>query len=97
MLDKISNAYDRLISSYRRSWIFGILIGIAMGLIVALVMSYLDWQHNPEGIFHNEIGTNWGFVLDTAVSWFVPVALVSCVLSIAVLICISRWKKGGEA
>ena len=68
-----------------------------MGLIVALVMSYLDWQHNPEGIFHNEIGTNWDIVLDTAASWFVPVALVSSVLSIAVLTWFSRRKTAGAA
>ena len=81
----------------RRSWIFGFLIGIAVGLIVALVMSYLDWQHNPQGIFHNELGTNWAIVLETAVSWFVPVALVSSVLSIAILTWCSRRKTAGAA
>ena len=61
-----------------------------MGLVVALAMSYVDWRHNPQGIFHSELGTNWNIVFETAVSWFVPVALFTSVLSIAVLAWISR-------
>ncbi len=61
-----------------------------MGLVVALAMSYVDWWHNPQGIFHSELGTNWNIVLESAVSWFVPVALVTSVLSTAVLAWISR-------
>ncbi len=74
----------------RRSWILGALIGIAVGLVVAFAMSYVDWRHNPQGIFHNELGTNWDILLETAVSWFVPVALLAAVLSIAVLSWLSR-------
>ncbi len=74
----------------RRSWILGALIGTSVGLIVALAMSYVDWQHNPQGIFHNELSTNWDIVLDTAISWFVPVALIMSVLSMAVLSWFSR-------
>ncbi len=74
----------------RRSWILGALIGTAVGFVVALAMSYVDWRHNPQGIFHNELGTNWDILLETAVSWFVPVALLAAVLSIAVLSWLSR-------
>ncbi len=59
--------------------------GCAIGLVVALGMSYVDWRHNPAGIFHIEHGTDWGTVLDTAISWFLPVAFVATALSIAVL------------
>ncbi len=68
----------------RQSWIFGGLVGTSVGLIVALGMSYMDWRTNPQGIFHDELGTNWDIVLETAVSWFVPVALVTFVLSVAI-------------
>ena len=35
-------------------------MGEGVGLVVAVAMSYVDWQQNPQGIFHNELGTNWG-------------------------------------
>ena len=76
----------------RRSWVLGVLIGTAVGLIVALSMSYVDWRHNPQGIFHNELGTSWDVVFETAASWFIPVALVASALSIAVLSWLSRGK-----
>ena len=74
----------------RKSWLLGGLVGVLVGLVVAFTMSFIDWQHNPHGIFHNELGTNWKFVLETAVSWFVPIALITSILSIVVLSWISR-------
>jgi len=74
----------------RKPWLLGGLVGVSVGLVVAFTMSYVDWQHNPHGIFHNELGTNWDMVLETAVSWFVPVALITSILSIAVLLWFSR-------
>jgi hypothetical protein len=74
----------------RKPWILGGLIGVSVGLVIALTMSYVDWRHNPLGIFHDELGTNWDFVLETAVSWFVPVALIAFILSIAVFLWFSR-------
>jgi nitrogen fixation-related uncharacterized protein len=74
----------------RKPWILGGLIGVSVGLVIALTMSYVDWRHNPQGIFHDELGTNWDFVLETAVSWFVPVALIAFILSIAVFLWFSR-------
>ena len=67
----------------RKSWLLGGLVGTSVGFIVALAMSYVDWRHNPQGIFHDELGTNWDFILETAVSWFVPVALIAFLLSVA--------------
>jgi hypothetical protein len=40
-------------------------------------MTFLDWRENPAGLFHDQSGTDWRVVLETAVSWFVPVALVT--------------------
>ncbi len=74
----------------RKSWLLGGLVGVLVGLAVASTMSFIDWQHNPQGIFHNELGTNWDIVLETAVSWFVPVALITSILSIVVFSWISR-------
>ncbi len=74
----------------RKPWLLGGLVGVSVGLVVAFAMSYVDWQHNPQGIFHDELGTNWDIVLETAVSWFVPVAPITFILSVAVLSWFSR-------
>ena len=74
----------------RRSWLLACLIGAGTGLVIAAAMSFVDWRHNPGGIFHGELGTNWDIVLETAVSWFVPVAFVAAALSAVVLWWFSR-------
>jgi hypothetical protein len=68
-----------------RSWITGGSIAVAVGFAVAIYFSIADWKLNPGGIFHDDSGTRWGTVLETAVSWFLPVALVVFVLATAVL------------
>ena len=64
-------------------------MGAAVGVLASL-MSFLDWQKNPSGIFHNELGTNWRFVFETAISWFVPVAILASIISVAVFLWRSR-------
>ena len=44
-----------------------------MFFTVTLIVVVWEWLENPGGIFHNENGINWGFVLDTAISWLVPI------------------------
>ena len=56
-------------------WISGILSSALVGVLVASVMSFLDWRLNPSGIFHGDHGTSWGVVWETWVSWFIPVAV----------------------
>ena len=56
-----------------RFWLFGILTGAAVATAITLIVTIWEWMENPGGIFHNAEGTNWGFVYDTAVSWFFPV------------------------
>ena len=51
---------------------FGIATGAVMSFVVTLIVVVWEWLENPGGIFHNENETNWGFVIDTAISWFVP-------------------------
>lgn len=53
----------------------GLLVGIIAGLAVAAVMTFFDWRLNPEGIFHDTGGIHWDIVVETAWSWFWPVAL----------------------
>ena len=48
-------------------------------------MTWSDWRLNPGGIFHGASGTNWSFVFETAISWFVPAIPAAVILSAAAL------------
>ena len=67
-----------------RSWLIGGMAGAATGAVVAFLMTLSDWRLNPAGLFHDEQGTDWGVVLETAVSWFLPIALIVFALVTAV-------------
>lgn len=75
-----------------RLWILSLIAGTISGIVVALVMTALDWRLNPSGIFHQEHGTHWPFVFETAISWFIPVFLLVGVLTWVVLFLIGRQK-----
>ena len=53
-------------------WWLGLAAGAAVSSAVTVIVVIWEWLENPGGIFHSEAGTNWEFVFDTAVSWFVP-------------------------
>ena len=67
------------------SWIIGLMIGVATGMLVASIMAAVDWWANPAGVFHGGQGTNWSFVWETWFSWFAPVFLFAGLVSFAVL------------
>jgi hypothetical protein len=58
-----------------RTLMVGVMLGITLAAAVALFVTVWEWVENPGGIFRDASGTNWAFIYDTAVSWFVPVAL----------------------
>ena len=61
-----------------RSLLYGCKLGLVVAGLLTLVVTYWDWFANPGGIFHSSAGTNWPFVAETALSWFLPTwALVS--------------------
>ena len=65
------------------SWWLGPAAGIAIASAVTLFVVAWEWLENPGGIFRGEAGTNWGFVYDTAISWFVPTFLPVAVIASA--------------
>jgi len=75
-----------------RPWKLILLDGVAVGLAVAVIMTYLDWRTNPGGIFLNVDGTNWRVVMETALSWFIPTAAIVSALSALRLFIKSRRK-----
>jgi hypothetical protein len=76
-----------------RSWYVGATVGLLAGLLVSIPMTIADWRLNPTGIFHDDTGTNWAIVAETAYSWFAPVALVVFVAAVACHSWLSRTRK----
>lgn len=68
----------------------GVLGGAGAGLAVAAVMTFLDWRLNPAGIFHDAGGTRWDIVLETAWTWFWPIALVAASALTVILFALRR-------
>jgi len=62
-------------------WRFGIATGALTSVAVTLIVVVWEWLENPGGIFRNETGTNWGFVLDTATSWLIPTFIYAAVIA----------------
>ena len=62
-----------------------VVVGVTLGVIVAAIMTTLDWRLNPSGIFHNEQGNNWEVVAETAFSWFFPVSLAASAVTVVVV------------
>ena len=67
--------------------------GVVAGIAVAVTMTFLDWRLNPGEVFHDETGTHWGAVWETAISWFLPVALIAT--AFAWLVLMNRGNDGG--
>ena len=54
---------------------------------LAVLMTFWDWLENPSAIFHNAQGTDWQFVWETAISWWLPGWLLA--LPVALLL---QWR-----
>jgi hypothetical protein len=65
-------------------WWLGLAAGAAASSVVTVVVVIWEWLENPGGIFRNELGTNWLFIYDTAISWFVPTFIYLAVIASAV-------------
>jgi hypothetical protein len=75
-----------------KRWFLGLIGGIAIGFLVGAYFAYIDWSLNPGGIFQDEQGTNWKFVMETLTSWWVPVAGWVTLISWVVLFLITRFR-----
>ena len=73
----------------KQFWTRIISIGLACATAVAVTFSLLAWLENPGGIFHDEEGTNWEFVFETGISWFVPTFMY--VTFIVFIVCLLYW------
>ena len=78
-------------------WLFGLTIGAISASIVTIIITVWEWIENPSGIFHDQNGTNWSFVYDTAISWFVPtfiqVSIISAIMHILFSLVKRFWNR----
>ena len=69
------------------NWWTGLAAGFVVSFVVTIVVVIWEWLENPGGIFRGASGTNWEFVFETAISWFVPtfinVAVLASVIHLA--------------
>lgn len=71
-----------MIKSFLKTfWAFGLFIAIGLALLLSIIFSAWSWAENPGGIFRDSAGTNWNFVYDTAISWFVPTFLNTFIIA----------------
>ena len=68
----MSNTRSRTSKGASARWWLGLAAGASVSSTVTVIIVVWEWVENPGGIFRSEAGTNWGFILDTAFSWFVP-------------------------
>jgi len=56
------------------------------GLMVASLMMYVAWRHNPQGAFHEERGgavtIHWFSWLQVGLSWFLPIAALGIITAL---------------
>ncbi len=81
-----SNTYRILRAALQRS----VFIAISMAFIVGASASFIDWRENPGGIFREGTETQWGIVMDTFLSWFMPAFWFVFILSVPILCVWSR-------
>ena len=55
------------------------------GLLLAGLMMYAAWQHNPQGEFHDETGVRWGYWLLLGFLWFIFITGVPYAIGLGVL------------
>lgn len=77
----MNNTQGSASSFILRPWWLGIAAGAAISSAVTAIVVVWEWLENPGGIFRGESGTNWGFVFDTAISWFVPTFIYAALVA----------------
>ena len=77
----------------RRALIIALVFSLVFAAAVGGWFAAYDWRLNPGGIFRGPDGTNWQFMYETAISWFVPVLLTMLPVSVAIAWITSWFRK----
>lgn len=73
---------NRLSTGWERFLLFGMVAGAIVSAVITLIVVLWEWLENPGGIFRNDQGTNWQFMFDTTISWFVPVFFCTAIVAL---------------
>ena len=73
-------------------WVFGLVAGVIFAAVLTAVVTSWEWIENPGGIFHGPDGTNWAFIIETAVSWFVPSLLYGAGLATIIYLVYMKYR-----
>ncbi len=63
---------------------FGVICLIAA--LVAGLMMYIAWDHNPQLVFHDDGIIHWDMWLTVGLTWFLAIAGIPCVIAFAVVV-----------
>lgn len=77
---------------HAQTWKLAAAIGLLLGIVVASAMTFMDWRANPGGIFHGETGTNWTIIMETAISWWWPVTLITMLATVIFLYAVTWFR-----
>jgi len=64
-----------------KAWWLGLAVGAIVSSSVTVIVVIWEWLENPGGIFHSGAGTNWRFIFDTAMSWFIPTFVYATIIA----------------
>lgn len=92
-VEKISGINTKTAGIKKHFWLFGPAIGFISAVIVTLVIVIWEWLENPGGIFHDQSGTHWQFVYETAISWFTPTLITIAIIASTAHLLVSMTKK----
>jgi hypothetical protein len=56
-----------------RSWKTSFLVAMSAGVSVGSFFMNMAWRHNPQDVYHDESGVQWGNWLTLGGSWLVTV------------------------
>jgi|AntRauTorckE6833_2_1112554.scaffolds.fasta_scaffold15371_3 phosphate/sulfate permease len=60
-----------------------LVVSSVLGFIVASLMVYTAWQHNPQEEFRSGKAVNWSHLLSLWLSWFLPVSFLLSIVGVA--------------
>lgn len=73
-------------------WIRIFALSFGVSLIISAIVTFLDWQKNPSGIFHSPQGTHWYIVWDTFISWLLPLLPMTAITFFLAGFIIARFR-----
>lgn len=66
---------------YKKVFLFALYSSLIVATLLTAIVTIWEWLDNPSGIFYDQNNTNYQFLFDTALSWFLPTFIYMFILS----------------